>query len=151
MPRPSVGQKRTPQSKTAHKYACKKSRRRRKNKKCFWQQNRNPRDLLVILVGLNCLQLFLQQKLFTKYTFENGPKIGKKVRLRGSIPGPPEGSRRLEFNRNSRCILENPNEILGISSWNQDLTYGDLSGSLRLIWVDMKGFWIVQKKLVCCY
>ena len=34
--RPSVGQKRTPQSKQPHKCACERSRYLTKNKKCFW-------------------------------------------------------------------------------------------------------------------
>ena len=82
---------------------------------------------------------------------KSSQKLGKRsatgVRT-PDLPRAPEGRNSIGI---QDAFLENPNEILGNSRWIQDLTFGDLSWSIRLIWVDMKGFWLVQKKLVCCY
>jgi hypothetical protein len=92
--------------------------------------------------GHFCILHFSSSKSYSRNT------LGKKVRHWGLNPWPPECPRGLEFNMNSKWILQSPTELLVNSRWIQDLTFGDFSCCIRLIWVAMKVHWIVQNEAI---
>ena len=139
--RPSLGQKRTPKAKQHTSM--------RANGRATWQIIKSVFDsrngFLVLLRSFLYITLcdnFSSSKSYSRNT------LGKKVRHWGLNPWPPEGPRGLEFNMNSIWILQSPTELLVNSTWIQDLTFGDFSCSIRLIWVAMQVLWIVQNEAI---
>ena len=139
--RPSLGQKRTPKAKQHTSM--------RANGRATWQKIKSVFDsrngFLVLLRSFLYITLcdnFSSSKSYSRNT------LGKKVRHWGLNPWPPECPRGLEFNMNSIWILQSPTELLVNSRWIQDLTFGDFSCCIRLIWVTMQVHWIVQNEAI---